>query len=98
MVVDGTSVLPVDVWGAVESVEACRLGLFQIVRPGRVTDRLVVRVGYQNTPLARLRAVRDEVAGAIEAAVGLEPRVELVPVPELLAQGPPHKIPRVVPR
>ena len=98
VVVDGVSVLPVDVWGAVESIAACRLGLFQIVRPQREIDILQVRVGYQDTPASRLASLRDEVVGAITAATGVQPEVELVPNEALLRLGPPHKIPRVAKR
>ena len=95
VIVDGRSVLPIDVWNAVESLAACRLGLFQIVRPQREVDVLQLRVGYQDTPPDRLGALADEVAGAVLAQVGVVPTVELVPNAELLRLGPPHKIPRV---
>jgi phenylacetate-CoA ligase len=95
IVVDGVSVLPIDVWGAIEAINACRLGLFQIVRPTRQVDTLRLRVGYQDTPDARLASLRDDVAGAVLAATGVAPQVELVPNDTLLRLGPPHKIPRV---
>lgn len=95
IVVDGVSVLPIDVWTAVEAIDACRLGLFQIIRPARQVDVLRLRVGYQDTPADRLDALRDEVAAAVLAAVGVAPEVELVPNDALLRLGPPHKIPRV---
>ena len=95
VVVDGISVLPIDVWAAVESVDACRLGLFQIVRPSRRVDTLQLRVGYQATADARLDSLRDEVAAVVHAATGVTPAVELVPNDALLRLGPPHKIPRV---
>ncbi len=98
VVVDGVSVLPVDVWDAVESVDACRLGLFQVVRPQRAVDTLHVRVGYQDTPESRLGALRDDVTNAIAQATGVEPNIELVPNAALLRLGPPHKIPRVTKR
>ena len=34
IVVDGRPVLPIDVWAAVESVDACAMGLFQVIRTG----------------------------------------------------------------
>ena len=95
VVVQGASVLPVDVWAAIETIDACRLGLFQIVRPRREVDVLRLRVGFQDTPAGRLAALTDDVKAAVVAAVGVEPEVELVPNPELLRLGPPHKIPRV---
>jgi phenylacetate-CoA ligase len=98
VVVDGTSVLPVDVWSAVESVDACALGLFQIVRSSRHVDRLRLRVGYAPAWRDALRAVDDDVRGAVLDAVGVVPDVELVPDADLLRLGPPHKIPRVAAR
>ena len=40
-------------------------------------------------------SLRQRVADAVEAAVGVAPDIELVSNEELLRQGPPHKIPRV---
>jgi len=95
VVVEGRSVVPTDVWAAIESVPATSSGFFQLIRPARELDRLRLRVGY-HTPLAEPEAsVRAAVAGAVLAAVGLEPEVELVPNDELLKLGPPQKIPRV---
>ncbi|GIU87008.1 MAG: phenylacetate--CoA ligase [Acidimicrobiia bacterium] len=98
VVVQGRPVLPVDVWGAVESVDACAMGLFQVIRPGPQADRLRLRVGYAPAWDGRLGTVGDEVRAAVEAATGIVPDVELVPDAALLRLGPPHKIPRVAPR
>jgi len=98
IVVNGKPVLPVDVWEAVESVDACALGLFQIVRPRREVDQLRLRVGYAAGWRDKLPLVDDDVRAAVHAAVGLVPKVELVPDDELLRLGPPHKIPRVATR
>lgn len=98
IVVDGQPVMPIDVWGAVETVDACALGLFQIVRPQRDVDRLRLRVGYSAAHAKRVDAVRDEVAASVAAAIGVTPEVELVPDEQLLRLGPPHKIPRVTKR
>lgn len=98
VIVDGRSVLPIDVWGAVESVDACALGLFQVIRTGRVVERLRLRVGYAPGRERRLDAVREEVSAAVQVRLGVEPDVELVPYDALLRLGPPHKIPRVAPR
>jgi phenylacetate-CoA ligase len=98
VVVAGRSVLPVDVWSAIDSIDACRLGLFQIIRPARELDELRLRVGYQDTAQSRLSTLADEIAAAVTAEVGVTPAVELVPNAELLRLGPPHKIPRVAAR
>jgi phenylacetate-CoA ligase len=91
--VDGRVVLPIDVWGAIESVDETRAGLFQVIRPGPTAARLRLRVGYRGSPETTALAAR--VADAVAATVGLEPEVELVPNEALLRLGPPHKIPRV---
>jgi phenylacetate-CoA ligase len=98
VVVQGRSVLPVDLWGAVESVDACALGLFQVIRSGREVDVLRLRVGYAAGWANRLDAVRDQVAAAVLDATGVVPEVELVPDADLSRLGPPHKIPRVAVR
>jgi len=95
VVVDGRSIIPTDVWAAIESVPATSSGFFQVIRPRRELDRLRLRVGY-HAPLAEAEAsVRDAVAAAVFAAVGLVPDVDLVPEADLLKLGPPQKIPRV---
>jgi phenylacetate-CoA ligase len=95
VVVEGRSVIPTDVWAAVESVPATSSGFFQVIRPARELDRLRLRVGYREPLTSPLGPVRDAVADAVEVAVGLRPEVELVPEAELLKLGPPQKIPRV---
>jgi phenylacetate-CoA ligase len=95
IVVQGRSVLPVDLWDAIESVDACAAGLFQVLRPAPASDRLAIRVGYATAWGAQLGVVDDAVRDAVEDAIGIRPHVELVPDAELLRLGPPHKIPRV---
>ncbi len=98
IVVDGRPVLPIDVWAAVESVDACAMGLFQVIRAAPKADTLRLRVGYGPAFAGEGAAVTDAVRAAVATAIGLEPEVELVPDAALLKLGPPHKIPRVAPR
>ncbi len=98
VVVEGRSVMPIDVWRAVETVDACALGLFQVIRPAEQVDRLRLRVGYAPEWDRRLDAVGDAVRAAVLDATGIDADVELVPDAALLRLGPPHKIPRVAPR
>ncbi len=95
VVVSGKSVLPGDVWAAVETVDETAAGLFQLVRPRREMPRLRVRVGYATEGPKGLADLRTRVTDAIGAAVGVVPEVEMVENSVLLRQGPPHKIPRV---
>jgi phenylacetate-CoA ligase len=92
VVVEGRSILPGDLWAAVEGVPETRAGLFQIIRPQREADVLRIRVGTDDLDATGLA---DRVADAVQAAVGVRPDVELVDEAVLLRQGPPHKIPRV---
>jgi phenylacetate-CoA ligase len=94
VVVAGRSILPMDVWGAIEEQPETAGGLFQVVRPRRELDALRIRVGYAGTPA--LGALRDRVADSVEAAVGLRPEIELVPNEAILQSGSRHKIPRTV--
>jgi phenylacetate-CoA ligase len=94
VVVDGRSVLPAELFAPIESVRATRAGLFQVIRPARNVDRLLLRVGW--TGDGQRAAVARRVEDAVAAAVGVVPVVELVTYDALLRQGPPHKIPRVV--
>jgi phenylacetate-CoA ligase len=93
VVVDGRTILPLDVWPAIEAVDECAAGLFQVIRAAREADVLRLRVGYTGSP--SLSDLRDQVCASVAAAVGVAPEVELVPNDALLRLGPPHKIPRV---
>lgn len=92
VVVAGRSVLPLDVWAAVEALDECEAGLFQIVRPAREVDVLRLRVGHEGPPT---EALHTKVIDSVTEALGVPTEVELVPNAQLLALGPPHKIPRV---
>jgi phenylacetate-CoA ligase len=90
--INGRSVMPTDVWEAVESVPETASGLFQIIRPQRELTEFKLRVGYDGDP--DLRDLANRVALAVEKATGLRPQVELMPNTEIVKFGPPHKIPR----
>jgi phenylacetate-CoA ligase len=95
VVIDGVSVLPGDIWGAIELVDETQSGLFQIVRTGREMDALRLRVGYATEGPKGLADLKTRVTDSVASAVGVQPEVELVENAVLLRQGPPHKIPRV---
>jgi phenylacetate-CoA ligase len=95
VLVDGRSVMPGDVWAAIEGVPETSAALFQIVRTQREMDRLRIRVGYATDGPKGLDDLRTRVHDAVQGAVGVEPDIELVANEVLLRQGPPHKIPRV---
>ncbi|WP_395649771.1 phenylacetate--CoA ligase family protein [Brevundimonas sp.] len=94
VIVNRTSILPRDVWTAVEQVEETSAGLFQIIRPQRELTELKLRVGYEGTP-EDLADVARRVADEVEKRVSVRPEIEMTPNSELIKLGPPHKIPRV---
>jgi phenylacetate-CoA ligase len=93
VVVNGVSILPRDIWTAVEEVPETAAALFQIIRPQRELTELKLRVGYDGEP--DLADVARRVADQVEARIKVRPEVELIPNSELIKLGPPHKIPRV---
>jgi phenylacetate-CoA ligase len=96
MVVQGRSVLPLDLFPLVPQFAATRMGLFQLVRPQREVDRLRVRVGYDP---AELDVSEGELAGRLATLIGatlsIPVDIEIVTNARLLDGGPPNKIPRV---
>lgn len=94
VLVNGVSILPRDVWTAVEQVEETSAGLFQIIRPQRELTELKLRVGYEGSP-PDLADVARRVADEVEKRVQVRPEIEMTPNSELIKLGPPHKIPRV---
>ncbi|WP_341917995.1 hypothetical protein [Hydrocarboniphaga effusa] len=92
VVVEGHTILPMDVWGAVEDVEECSAGLFQVIRPARDLPALRLRVGYGGNP--DLDLVRRKLEASVKAAVGVTPELELLPYAELGKYGPRNKMPR----
>ena len=92
LLVNGRSVMPTDIWTAVESVPETASGLFQIIRPQREVSELKLRVGYDGNPA--MDDLKRRLADAVEKNTGLRPSVELMPNTEIVKFGPPHKIPR----
>jgi phenylacetate-CoA ligase len=92
LVVAGRSVMPRDVWDAIEAVPETASGLFQIIRPQREVEVLKLRVGYEGSP--DLADLERRVADSVEQAIGVRPQIEFTPNSEIIKLGPPHKIPR----
>jgi phenylacetate-CoA ligase len=96
-IVQGRSLVPMEIWQALETVPETEAAVFQLIRPARQVDELRVRVGYDDaTPPGALDDVRARIEAAIEERTGVLPQVELLPEHELLARGRGGKLPRVV--
>ena len=94
VMVQGKCVLPREVGTIVESFPETKAGLYQLVRPQRVLPSLRVRVGYDGSP--DLAALGQRLGAGLSASFGIPVDIELCANEELLKQGPPHKIPRIV--
>jgi phenylacetate-CoA ligase len=95
VVVGGRSVLPVDVWEAIEEIPETERALFQIIRPQRDMDELRIRVGYDANRTNDVRDVAQRLEASIGATIGIVPRLELVDQEHLLS-GANRKGARVV--
>lgn len=92
--VRGRALLPADIGPALSGFPACRGGFYQVVLPAEgPAERLTVRVGFDGTGSHTLR---EQIAASIAARLEVPVDVALVHNDVLLAQGPPHKIPRTV--
>jgi phenylacetate-CoA ligase len=98
MTIAGKVVLPMQVWGAIELIDATATAVFQIIHSGEdhVQD-LRLRVGYNPRVVSSLSDLELSIKTAVREATGLEPAVELLPEAQLLARSPSgFKLPRVV--
>jgi phenylacetate-CoA ligase len=90
-------VMPLDIFPLMQQFAETRTGLFQLVRAQREADQLTLRVGFEPSALAGSESeLAGRVSEAFAAALGIPVKVALLPNAELLKNGPPNKIPRVV--
>jgi phenylacetate-CoA ligase len=96
MLIQGRSVLPLDIFPHLYQFEATRAALFQLIRPQREADVLRLYVGFEPTLLKGSEAdLAADVAAAVKTALGVPVQVNLIANAELLKRGPLNKIPRV---
>lgn len=97
MLIGGRSVLPADIFPLMQQFPETRTGLFQLVRARREAQALHLRVGYDPAALAgSLGELAARVGAGLVAALGIPVQIDLLPNAELLKNGPPNKIARVV--
>jgi phenylacetate-CoA ligase len=96
MLIQGRSILPIDVFPLMENFPATRTGLFQFIRPRREADVLNLRVGYEPEALTgSISSLEGEMTEFIQAALSVPVKIDLKPNTELLNNAPISKIPRV---
>lgn len=97
VLIQGRSILPVDIFPLMQQFPEAHAGLFQMVRPQRELDALTLRVGYDESALTDdVRALGSRIAHTLSLTLQVPVVVEAVSNESLLRSGPPHKIPRVV--
>ncbi|ONH55529.1 hypothetical protein CcI49_28905 [Frankia sp. CcI49] len=94
-IVRGRTVMPMEIWSAVEAVRETETGLFQIIRGSRETDELRLRVAYDPARMPDLSSLRERLRASVAAVAGIEPELELVTEESLLARGSAAKVPRI---
>jgi phenylacetate-CoA ligase len=95
-IVQGRSVMPLEVWAVIEQFDETRSALFQIVRPHREVDVLHLRVGYASEQTASADELRERLSAAVFEAIEVTPTLELVEERELAARtSSAAKIPRI---
>lgn len=95
-VVQGRSVMPLEVWAVIEQFDETRSALFQIIRPQRDVDELRLRVGYAPDCTTDLDDLRGRLASAVSDALDLTPTIEMLEEKDLVARASSAaKIPRI---
>jgi phenylacetate-CoA ligase len=88
-------VFPVEIQRVMETFPEVDHGLFQIVRYARDMEQLRLRVGHRPHEVPNTETLHRRLAQRLEDELALPIDLEFVPAEELLALGPPHKIPRI---
>ncbi len=93
--VRGRMVFPNEITLILEDVEGADHGLFQIVKYAEDMEGLRLRIGYYPETENRLEEVNRVITSKVEESLGMKTEVNFVKAEELLAFGPPHKVPRI---
>lgn len=93
--VRGKMIFPLDIQLVTETIPEADHGLFQIIKTSEDMETLRIRMGYRPAELPDPLPLGARIATALEKSLNLPAAVEFVDASELLALGPPHKIPRI---
>lgn len=95
MIVQGRSVMPLDLFPLMQQFPETQAGLFQIVKAQREAEQLRLRVGYDASLLkGSENELSEHIARSLGTSLEIPVKVELLRSEELLKSG--HKIPRVI--
>ena len=93
--VRGQIIFPVDIQHVLEHFSEVDHGLFQIIRYAPEMEMLRLRIGFRSQDTDRLDTLQSSLESYLAEHLGLPVAVVFVPADDLLALGPPHKIPRI---
>ncbi len=93
--IKGKSLFPAEIHEALEDYPETDHGLFQIIKYASDMDTLRLKIGLRGGETAEPEGMRERVGAGLEKRFGFPVEMEFVPDVELLAIGPPHKIPRI---
>jgi phenylacetate-CoA ligase len=93
--IKGKALFPAEIHEALEDFPETDHGLFQIIKYAAEMDVLRLKIGMRGGALPDPEETKKRVSLSLENKFGLPVEVEFVPDSELLALGPPHKIPRI---
>jgi phenylacetate-coenzyme A ligase PaaK-like adenylate-forming protein len=88
-------VFPNEITLALEDIKGADHGLFQIIKYSEEMEDLRLRIGYYPETEPRLKDMGGAITSKMEESLGVKTEVNFVKAEELLAFGPPHKVPRI---
>ena len=93
--IKGRMVFPNEITLALEDIKGADHGLFQIIKYSEEMEDLRLRIGYYPETEPRLKDMGGAITSKMEESLGIKTEVNFVKAEELLAFGPPHKVPRI---
>jgi phenylacetate-CoA ligase len=96
--INGRTVLPVDVWRALEQAPETETAVFQMICPTKDLTELRMRVGYDPQITTDLADLESRLRDLVREAIGVEPQIELHTEQDMMtrAVGGVKSPPRVV--
>jgi phenylacetate-CoA ligase len=93
--IKGKSLFPGEIHECLEAFPETDHGLFQIIKYAPMMDTLRLKIGLRPNQSGDHDAIKRKVGAGLAKRFALAVDMEFVPNAELLAIGPPHKIPRI---
>ena len=88
-------IFPVEIQRVMEQFPEVDHGLFQIIRYADAMSQLHLRIGTRPHEVDDADTLRQHLTQYLEDDLELPVAIDFVPAEDLLALGPPHKIPRI---